>query len=516
MRRNVGRAKFLGPGIGHPDWTVTAITPGGQAINDDERDIDNCDLCIVGAGLAGMNALAVASRYLGRHQRVILIDRRERPGGMWVDTYPYVRLHQPHAMFTAGDIPWTLGRDRGYLATQPEVLDHFEHCLDVIRERVTVDEMFGWELESYEETDGRVRLVCRAADGRRRVIATPRLIKAGGFAVTPNPPLRVDSTQVRSVSPNFCDVRTGEINASDAPVWVIGGGKTGMDTAHALITADPGREVNMVAGSGTFFLNRDRSFPPGLRRWWSGTMASASGAQMMKHFDGTNESEAGRWFRDAYATWPTPDADTYVLGIMSEAESHTIATGLNDTVMDRFVDVVDGANGPQMRLASGKTRALAPGSWIVNCTGYLLRDADPYEPYLSAGGSVMSIQLRSATMHLSSFMAYFMTHMFFLGSIADAPLYELDAIDFRRKSKIAMPFGLLCVAQHNLSVMYELLPRSAFLQCHLSVDRWYPQTRQLVAALKFIRGHRRDRDSARVALDILRERFDLRCGPLVR
>jgi len=44
---------------------------------------------------------------------------------MWVDTYPYVRLHQPHPMFTAGNIKWTLGRDRSYLATQGEVLDHF-------------------------------------------------------------------------------------------------------------------------------------------------------------------------------------------------------------------------------------------------------------------------------------------------------------------------------------------------------------------------------------------------------
>lgn len=214
------------------------------------RDIDNCDLCIVGAGLAGMNALAVASEYLGRDQRVILIDRRHRVGGMWVDTYPYVRLHQPHSMFTAGDIAWSARRDRGYLANQSEVLDHFQHCLDIIRRRVTVEERFGWDVESYVETDGGVRLICRTTDGRRHVTTTPRLIKAAGFAVTPNDPLLVRSTLVQSVSPNFCDVRQGAIESSDAPVWVIGGGKTGMDTAHALIAADPRREVNMVAGIG--------------------------------------------------------------------------------------------------------------------------------------------------------------------------------------------------------------------------------------------------------------------------
>lgn len=68
----------------------------------------DCALCVVGAGLAGMNALAVASRYLPAGARVVLVDARPRCGGMWTDTYDYVRLHQPHPMFTAGDIPWQI------------------------------------------------------------------------------------------------------------------------------------------------------------------------------------------------------------------------------------------------------------------------------------------------------------------------------------------------------------------------------------------------------------------------
>jgi cation diffusion facilitator CzcD-associated flavoprotein CzcO len=133
---------------------------------DTARDIavERCEVCIVGAGIAGLNALFVASQYLSRDQRVILVDRRERVGGMWVDTYPYVRLHQPHPMFTAGNIEWTLGRDRSYLATKGEVLDHFQHCLNVIKQRVRVDEFFGWEVESHDESDG----IVRGSLGRRR------------------------------------------------------------------------------------------------------------------------------------------------------------------------------------------------------------------------------------------------------------------------------------------------------------------------------------------------------------
>ena len=145
------------------------------------------------------------------------------------------------------------------MATKGEVLDHFEHCLNVMKQRVQVDELFGWMLESHDETDGVVRITCRSSDGQFLVIEAKRLIKAYGVRVVPNDPLETSSERVLSVSPDFCDMRGNEMRASDTPVWVIGGGKTAMDTAYALITEYPGREVNLVAGSGTFFSSRDRS-----------------------------------------------------------------------------------------------------------------------------------------------------------------------------------------------------------------------------------------------------------------
>jgi cation diffusion facilitator CzcD-associated flavoprotein CzcO len=281
-----------------------------SAATDRDVAVERCEVCIVGGGIAGLNALFVASRYLSRDQRIILVDRRDRVGGMWVDTYPYVRLHQPHPMFTAGNIEWTLGQDRTYLATKGEVLDHFEHCLDVIRQRVQVDELFGWAVESHVEADGVVRITCRSADGQRRVIEAKRLIKAYGFQTKPNDPLEISSEHVLSVSPDYCDMRCGEMRASDTPVWIIGGGKTAMDTAHALITEYPGREVNLVAGSGTYFLSRDRFFPAGARRWWRGESFTNLALRMTRRFDGTNEADVGDWFRAKYGTWVTPRPPT--------------------------------------------------------------------------------------------------------------------------------------------------------------------------------------------------------------
>ncbi|ORW55122.1 potassium transporter [Mycolicibacterium peregrinum] len=476
---------------------------------------EDCDVCIVGAGLCGMNALFVASTYLRPDQKIILIDRRPRVGGMWVDTYPYVRLHQPHPMFTAGNIKWTIGREPSYLATKPEVLDHFGYCLQQIRQRVRVEEHYGWDFQSADTSDGAVQVTCRDGDGELRTIRTPRLIKAYGVRVMPNEALELSSERVRSVSPDSCDVRSGEIHDTNTPVWVIGSGKTAMDTAHALITSSPGREVNMVAGSGTFFASRDRFFPAGARRWAGGTSLTKMSIEMTRLFDGTNEDEVARWFHSAYGTCPTQQADHYVAGVLSEAENATISAGLNDVVMDHLVDVVDSNGAAELVFRTGARKAVTPGSWIVNCTGYLTKGEHPYEPYVSGDGSVLSIQLRSATVHLTSFAAYFATHLMFLGKLNTVPLYELDLQDLAQKSKKSLVYAMFTLAQHNLSLISDAVPVSVFRECGLDFNRWYPMPRQLSATARFMATHHRDREHLRRTLDTVRDRFDVRCGPLV-
>lgn len=479
--------------------------------------VERCDVCIVGAGIAGINALFVASRYLSRSQKIILVDRRARSGGMWVDTYAYVRLHQPHGLFTAGNIKWTLGQDRSYLATKDEVLAHFEHCLEIVRQRVQVEEYFGWALDSQEESDGIVRLTCKSSDGRLMIVEAKRLIEAIGFGVVPNSPLEISSARIVSVSPDFCDMRRDEMRASDAPVWIVGGGKTAMDTAHTLITEYPGREVNLVAGSGTFFSDRDRLFPAGGRRWWGGALASGVFRELGRRFDGTNETDVATWFRTTYGTWLTPTTGNYLLGLLSESENKTIADGLNEVIMDHVVDAVDRDGDIDLVFRSGSAKKIQPGSWIVNCTGYLLRGdpPPPYEPYVSDSGAVVSVQPRSATFHLTSYMGYFLTHLLFLDKLREVPLYELDALDLRTKSSAALPYVLGSLAMHNLSLVVDSVPNTVFLDCGFDLDRWYPLPRRMIGTTRFMLTHRREREHLRQTLDTVRARFDVRCGPIL-
>ena len=69
--------------------------------------------------------------------RIMLVDRRDKPGGHWNDAYPFVRLHQPSAFYgvnsrelgnrTKDDI----GLNKGLydLASGAEVLAYFDQVM---------------------------------------------------------------------------------------------------------------------------------------------------------------------------------------------------------------------------------------------------------------------------------------------------------------------------------------------------------------------------------------------------
>jgi hypothetical protein len=483
---------------------------------------DRYDACVVGAGISGLNALFVASQYLSRDQRVILVDRRSRAGGMWVDTYDYVRLHQPHPLFTAGNLAWTLGKEREHLATKDEVLDHLRHCLEVIKRRIRVTELFDHEFENAEEFGGKVHITCRSSEGHTIELEADRLITAYGQGVETNAPLELSSARARSVSPDGFDVRGPEMRASDAPVWVVGGGKTGMDTAYTLITEQPGREVNLIAGPGTLFASRDRFFPNGVRRWREGVLMASLSIEMARRFDGTNEADVMDWFRDNYGVCLTPQTGNFLFAFLSEAENETIAAGLNEVVMDYLDDVVDRDGGTELVLRSGATMPFEPGSWVVNCTGSLMRGEHSYEPYASPSGRILSIQNRSATVPFPAggAAAYFLTHLLFLGKLAQVPLYAMDVEDLRRKApQYVMAAGLGPLQLYNFSLIAEAIParqfRKVVSQNGLDFNRWFPLPRRLWASIVFMLAHKRDRGHHKRSLDTIAKRFGVRCGPVV-
>jgi cation diffusion facilitator CzcD-associated flavoprotein CzcO len=66
------------------------------------------DYLVVGAGASGM--AFVDSIIDHSDAKVVMVDRRATPGGHWNDAYPFVRLHQPSAIYGINSTP--LGQDR--------------------------------------------------------------------------------------------------------------------------------------------------------------------------------------------------------------------------------------------------------------------------------------------------------------------------------------------------------------------------------------------------------------------
>lgn len=471
------------------------------------------DICVIGAGISGLNALVVASGYLPRTSTAVLVDARPRPGGMWVDTYDYVRLHQPHPIFTAGNIAWELDAERSHLASRDEVLDHLRHCLEVAAGRIGVDERFGWKYVDHTERDGLVDVDLIDPAGVTRTVRTRRLVKAFGHQVQPAAPLTTSSDRVRSITPETLDLDT--VLSDDSPVWIIGGGKTAMDTAHRIITALPGREVHLLAGPGTVFARRETFFPTGLRRWFGGTPINTMARQVAARFDGTNEGEVRDWFVSTYGLTPVPGARDFFSAYLSEAEARVITEGLRTAERTYFSDAVDEGDHVGIVDRDGRSRPAPVGSWIVNCTGSLLRTDHPYEPYASETGNVLSIQMRSSTFGVfSSFAGYFMTHLMFTDKLLEVPLYELDIAELYDKARPVVIYSSMVLTTHNLSLLIDALPKRVLMNCGLDYNLWFPLHRQVAGVAKVLSTHHRDRRHDQMTLDTLGTRFGVRSGLL--
>jgi hypothetical protein len=215
------------------------------------------DYLVVGAGALGMGVVDTLIERCDAD--VVMIDRRHRPGGHWLDSYPFVQLHQPSMNYGVNSTP--LGHDR----VEPGGRDAGFY------ERAAGTEICGYydELMRHRfEASGRVRFfpMCDYLGNRRfrsRLTGTEtdvtvrrRVVDATYLTThvpaTDAPPFEVgdgvNCTPVGGLT---------SVTRPAAGYVVIGAGKTGMDAACWLLDQGTAPEqITWIRPRESWILNR--------------------------------------------------------------------------------------------------------------------------------------------------------------------------------------------------------------------------------------------------------------------
>jgi hypothetical protein len=485
-------------------------------------DGQHFDLVVIGAGIPGLNALNSAAAYLQTGAKVLLLDQKDAAGGMWTIAYDYVRLHQPHPMFTVGNMKWNWRKPKDYLAARDEVQSHLQACLGPIADKLRLTQGFGQTVSEFREIDtpegprGEVTFHANAQANAPGTVTADQVIHAIGFNYKSPAPLTLGSAEVVSIAPS--DLRATLRDGGDAPVFVVGGGKTGMDTVLEVLRQTPKREVVLLAGKGTDFFNRSEYLPVGRKRWTGGKPLSRTFHDLAMRFDGDNEGDLSTHFKSTYATHRGSMNQQFLYGLLSEEELARINAGLKETIHDYLVDVSDGPGGPEMHLRGGRVVAVPAGSVIVNCTGNVFRAETPEEnhPCLSRNGRVLSINVHDAMHFLPSVSGFFLPHLHYRGVLEASGFYMIDQEALFRKDRMAWIAATSTQAYLNQTLAVQTLPLMLLDQCGLDFDRWYPFPRRMAALFKMKMRARDEVAHCRRVLDRVAERFDVHCAPVVR
>ncbi|GIJ46141.1 hypothetical protein Val02_30270 [Virgisporangium aliadipatigenens] len=227
------------------------------------------DYLVVGAGATGM--AFTDSVITHSDADVVIVDRRDRPGGHWNDAYPFVRLHQPSAYYGVNSRP--LGADaidpHGPNAGLYEraggaaVRDYFDRVLD--EQLIPSGRVRFLGMHDYErDAEGRHRVVSRLTGAVHEITVDRSVVDAAylrpNIPATHTPAFHVDAG-VRIVPVNGLAAQ-GEPSAA---YTVLGAGKTAMDACQWLLEhgVDPDR-IRWIRPRDGWLYDRAHMQPLGL------------------------------------------------------------------------------------------------------------------------------------------------------------------------------------------------------------------------------------------------------------
>ena len=265
------------------------------------------DYLVVGAGALGMSF--VDSLIEHSDADVVMVERRHRPGGHWLDSYPFVQLHQPSSFYGVNSTP--LGQDRiepdgtdaGFFerASGAEICGYYD---EIMRHRFFASGQVRFFPMSDYLGDRRFRSL--VTDQVTDVTVRSRVVDATYMAS------RVPATDPApfEIADGARCVPVGELVRLEEPAAayvIVGGGKTGSDAICWLLDrgTDPD-EITWIRPRDNWILNR-AFFQPGRSRTFEGVVmmleamvASSSVEEVFEHLE-----EGGEMLRTDRSVVPT-------------------------------------------------------------------------------------------------------------------------------------------------------------------------------------------------------------------
>lgn len=194
--------------------------------------IIEADYLVIGAGATAM--AFVDTLITETDASVVMVDRNHSPGGHWVCSYPFVRLHQPSAYYGVNSRPLgsdtidSTGLNEGYyeLASGAEVCAYFDA---VMRQQLLPTGRVSYFPMSEYLGDGRIRTL----GGDEISVTAGRIVDSTFVGITVpsmrTPPYAL-APDVDCIPPNDLPRR-----AAYERYVIVGAGKTAMDTCLWLL-----------------------------------------------------------------------------------------------------------------------------------------------------------------------------------------------------------------------------------------------------------------------------------------
>ena len=220
------------------------------------------DYLVIGSGAAGM--AFVDALITEANVQVVMVDRRDAPGGHWLDAYPFVRLHQPSLYYGVNSV--ALGSD----AIEPSGSEAglYERAsgaeIRAYYDRVMYKRLIpSGQVRFFPQCDyvGDHRIISRLTGETFEIKVRKKLVDA--TYLSPSIPARTppgfEIGEGASVVPVNELARVGE---KPEKFVIVGAGKTAMDACVWLLAngVDPG-DIQWIKPREAWLLNRSYAQP---------------------------------------------------------------------------------------------------------------------------------------------------------------------------------------------------------------------------------------------------------------